>query len=143
MRLIPPQKGQPIDYQYISTLVNEVNNLASSKTLSKVKDVSTQTEAVQISAQSKTVVSNENITPGYVKDFVVEFKTSFKNPPVVTVTAQRSANTRSEASREVAVVIDNITTTSVTGKITFIGTSSGVATISLNVIAVGISSTQI
>jgi H-type lectin domain len=143
MRLIPPQKGQPIDYQYISTLVNEVNNLASSKTLSKVKDVSTQTEAVQISAQSKTVVSNENITPGYVKDFVVEFKTSFKSPPVVTVTAQRSANTRNEASREVAVVIDNITTTSVTGKITFIGTSSGVATISLNVIAVGISSTQI
>ena len=102
-----------------------------------------QTEAVQVSAQLKTIVSNEKITPGYVKDFVVEFKTSFKTPPVVTVTAQRSSDTRNEASREVAIVIDNVTTTSVTGKITFIGTSSGTATISLNVIAVGVSSSQI
>jgi H-type lectin domain len=143
MRLTPPQKGQPIDYQYISNIVQEVNNIASSKTMSKVGETPLQTEAVQISAQLKTIVSNEKITPGYVKDFVVEFKTSFKTPPVVTVTAQRSSDTRNEASREVAVVIDNVTTTSVTGKITFIGTSSGTATISLNVIAVGVSSSQI
>jgi hypothetical protein len=134
-----PQQGQPIDYSYIKQIVDSVNGIYSSKTVSKVNQQSLQTESVQIAAQVKTVVNNEKITPGYVKGFSVDFGTTFKSPPVVTVTAQRSVDTRNEASREVAVVIDTISPTGVTGQITFVGTSTGTASIALNVIAVGIS----
>jgi hypothetical protein len=138
-RLPTPQPGQPIDYSFINEIIKAVNDLYTTKTLSKVADASQQTDSLQLAAQFKTVISNEKVTPGYVKGFSVDFKTTFQTPPVVTVTAQRSQDTRNEASREVAIVIDNISTTGITGQITFIGTSTGNATIGLNVIAVGVS----
>jgi hypothetical protein len=138
-RLSTPQPGQPIDYQYINDIVAAINELSAAKTLSKASDDNVQTDSLQISAQYKVVISNEKVTPGYVKGFSIPFKTTFQTQPVVTITAQRSPDTRNEASREVAIVIDNITTTSVTGQITFIGTSTGNATIGLNIIAVGVS----
>jgi hypothetical protein len=141
-RLSTPQPGQPIDYSFINDIVSAVNALYTERTLSKVADKPLLTESVQVAAQFKTVISNEKIAPGYVKGFSVDFKTTFQTPPVVTVTAQRSQDTRNEASREVAIVIDNISTTGITGQITFIGTSTGTATIGLNVIAVGISPSQ-
>ena len=134
-----PQQGQPIDYSYIKQIVDSVNGIYSSQSRSIVNKQDLPTESIQIAAQVKTVVNNEKITPGYVKGFSVDFGKAFKFPPVVTVTAQRSLDTRNEASREVAVVIDAISEIGVTGQITFIGTSTGTASISLNVIAVGIS----
>jgi hypothetical protein len=141
-RLPTPQPGQPIDYSFINKIVESVNTLYTTKTLSRVAEDPVPTDSLQVAAQFKTIISNEKISPGYVKGFSIDFKTAFKVPPVVTVTAQRSTDTRNQASREVAIVIDNISTTGITGQITFIGTSTGTASIGLNVIAVGISPSQ-
>lgn len=137
MRIQQPQKGQPIDYRYISDIVSAVNNIAVETTQSRINTQNVKTQNLQITGQYKTIVSNEKVTPGYVKDFVVDFGIKFKTAPIVTITPQRSG-TKTEASREVSVVIDSISESSVSGKISFVGSSSGQATIGLNIIAVGI-----
>ena len=137
-----PQKGQPIDYGYISNIVDAVNRIAETETKSRVATQEVNTQNLRIVGQYKTIVSNENVTQGYVKDFVVDFGVRFRSAPIVTVTPQRSG-TKTEASRQVSIVIDSISESSVSGKITFIGTSAGAATIGVNVIAVGIPTTSI
>jgi hypothetical protein len=136
MRIQLPQNGQPIDYNYFSKMIDAINSIAEKITQSRVNDSTVKTQELQMAAQYKGIVSNEKVEAGTVKDFVVDFGIKFKTPPIVTITPQRSG-TKTEASRQVIVVIDSISESSVSGKITFIGTSNGAATIGLNIVAVG------
>jgi hypothetical protein len=141
MRIPTPQKGQLIDHTYLSQIIEAVNTIAQTETQSQVRGQTTKSQNLQIVGQYKEITTNENVKQGDNKPFAVEFGIKFKNIPIVTVTPQRA--TRNVASREVSVVIDSISESTVSGYITFTGTSTGAATIGINVIAVGIPTTSL
>lgn len=136
-----PQKGQPMDYTYISKIIDAVNNIAQTETMSKIKTETQKTQNLQIVGQYKEIAKDVNVKQGDVKNFSVDFGIRFRSAPIVTVTPQRAS--RTEASRQVSVVIDSISESAVSGYITFLGTDDGKATIGVNVIAVGIPTTSI
>jgi arginyl-tRNA--protein-N-Asp/Glu arginylyltransferase len=144
-----PQQGQPLDLQYISELAQsivELNSAVSSKSFSKSlvrnKDLilkNDRTSNFSFYASFLEVVNDETIQPGSVKKFTHNFTTSFITTPVATATPVNLA--KGTTGQDVAVVITDITPGSISGVLKFNNATAGVASVGINIIAIGLQGT--
>lgn len=140
-----PQQGQPIDYQYIYQIVDNLNEL-STKVTSKFSESKFQNKQgisethrlndLSVVAGYKEVVVAKDVTSEKEIGFSYDFGVTFKYPPVVTASPILIENTN--AGRDVAVVINDISTTRMTGYVSFNAAKTGKASVGVNIIAIGV-----
>ncbi len=144
MPIIPtPQKGQPLDVAYISSIVNEVNNLVSStmptesnvttiKPAGNAAEQKTPTLKSKIYGTTYSVAVGATVTAGEEKPFDINY--SFKYPPIVVATPWNKSGT--DSGKNVSVYINNVTSSKATLVAKF--ATGGVATVDVNVLIIGI-----
>lgn len=138
-----PERGQPLDVTYIYQLAEAVNDLSTSISdatynYTDVDIVGAEKKSIKTSdtkfvARFKRVADAETVTAGQEKPYSVTFS-NFKFPPIVTASVVNTSGTT--AGTNTSVIISSITT----GQVDFIikyGTS-GVASVGVNIIAIGI-----
>jgi hypothetical protein len=136
-----PSNGQPIDTQYIYDIVNslisinsELNSYGSANVkVNNNKYNTSNTNALNVDAQTVPVTNGgEDVTTTISKTGQISFGTSFTKIPVVTATL--ISNTASAVKAIVTITATD--TTTVYYKVDFL--TAGKASLSLNVIAIGI-----
>jgi hypothetical protein len=146
MKIPLPQRGQPLDVDYLYQIANQVNTLTNqvsntSTALSTVdngvptigrKDVTTNN--LRVFAKTKSIRVG-NISGGSSEPWFEDFSPEFLYAPIVTATPVN--NTASSAGNDIIVVIKNITTGRVDGNILY--KTSGTIDININIVAIGIS----
>jgi len=146
-KLSPPDRGQPLDLSYIRQIVSAINDLSNE--LSPEVANSTSIDTISGSTIDKKTVrtANSRIVGGYKtvsydssktpnSEVPFEYRYSdFKLPPIVTVTPLLEPNA-TLASKDITVVLTTVATDHVAGIVRF--NSQGVATVGMNIIAVGI-----
>lgn len=143
MKVPLPERGQPIDLNYLYQLasaINELNNQVSTSNTTSVvnngldlrEDVTTN--KLRFYATTKNIQAG-NIIAGSSQAWSADFQPDFLYVPVVTATPQN--NTSSTAGNNVTIVIRNITTSKVDGNIIF--NENGSIDMNINVIAIGVS----
>jgi len=140
MKIQYPERGQPLDVDYLYQMAKSINSLhdklGSSRTLSSIFSNNVQqslgTSMIRLYSTQKVLPSGD-MTAGKTEDITVTFDTAFSYPPVVTCTIQNN-NTSSKAFNAIAT-IKNVGTTYVTITVRFneAGKPDGV----INVIAIG------
>lgn len=147
MAILPlPQRGQPIDYDYlyqITEAINKLSNQLSVTNSGNIVDTSAGVSRKQVPVGQTVIVAkkhNLNLATSSAatvdREFEILFDTMFDYPPVVTITPKRNAT--SELSQVDVLVITSITTTGVKGIINT--TSTGALNVELQMVAVGIKS---
>ena len=141
MSLIPtPTSGQPLDYAYISKLVEQVNSLTtsyqSSKTNTYINDVSIRQQPMIQTIQKKVSTNGTSIKAGdlIANNITVGFKAPFATNNVPTVTAVY-ATSGTELKIKAFVSINSITSTSV--NISVIAQEAGKFDGTVHLIAIG------
>ena len=139
-----PERGQPIDVNYIYQLSNALNDLSDDVSSATYNYTSVRTASAGVqnikTSESRIVASYElvanqaTVTQESTKEFSVEFDSSFKYPPIVTATPVNTGT--SEAGDDVSVVLTNIAREKVTGVVKF--NQGGTVSVVVNVIAIGI-----
>jgi len=145
MPIIPtPQKGQPLDVAYISSIVNEVNNLVSStmptesnmttiKGAGNVAPQKTPTLKSQVYGVTATVVaSGSSVNAGEDRPFEINYQ--FKYPPIIVATPWNVGAT--DAGKNVSIYIKSVTETKANLVAKF--STGGNAAVDVNVLAIGI-----
>jgi hypothetical protein len=137
--LATPNRGQPLDVDYISQIAGQVNQLTTlvgdrSSAFSTVNDLNTKTADIKIFAKTVNVFSSTNKTDGDIVDYTVSYP-PFSGNPVVTATIVSGAS--SSIGDDAVVVLKNISTSSCTFRVTF--NTGGNLDIFVNLIAVGFS----
>lgn len=144
MAKIPvPERGQPLDVEYLYTIATAINSLANQVTsaTNKYTTVNTpdsgkqvvKTGDTRIVGGYATVNSGSEISAGTPLAFSFSLGEGFKYAPVVTATP---INRKGASTINASVVIDSVTTQSVNGQVYF-GTA-GTYTLDVNIIAIGI-----
>jgi hypothetical protein len=144
MSKIPlPNRGQPLDVNYIYQIADAVNSLAAGSASSSNKYVSLSTVTagpleVKISETRVVggyteVANNTQVTSGGELPWTISY-TGFKYAPIVTATPINVGNTT--AGSDISVIIKGITTSSVYGVVKF--KTGGQVSIGVNAIAIGI-----
>ena len=146
-QLQDPQPGQPLDLDYVSTLVKAVNGILDKMASSNSVGKSTvSTGAASESAKTSDLVfvggykeifgTAQSVTAGTSKDFSLDFPNGiiFKNPPIVTATPYTLNST--DAGRNVTVILKSVTTSKVEGTVIF--NANGNVSIGVNLIAIGV-----
>ena len=144
MSKIPlPNRGQPLDVNYIYQVADAVNSLAANSASSSNKYVSlnTVTSGTQDVKISETrvigtyteVANNTPVGIGGELPWNISY-TGFKYAPIVTATPINVGNTT--AGSDISVVIKGVTTSSVYGIVKF--KTGGQVSIGVNIIAIGI-----
>lgn len=133
-----PEKGQPLDVNYIYDMANQINNLTNvitvrSTTSSRINENSDTTSNLKFYAATKTL-STTNASNNTTESFFFTYP-EFKFTPVATITVVN--NSGSTAGDDVTFTLRNITTTRAEGIVRF-GTS-GAVNLSINIIIIGIS----
>jgi hypothetical protein len=144
MSKIPlPNRGQPLDVNYIYQVADAVNSLAANSASSSNKYVSLNTvtsgtQDVKISetkvigtyteVANNTPVGTNNELPWNIS------YTGFKYAPIVTATPINVGNTT--AGSDISVVIKGVTTSGAYGIVKF--KTGGQVSIGVNIIAIGI-----
>lgn len=148
MSRIPlPERGQPLDLSYIYTMAQAINDLSEEGSalaqgnnfILQGKDGTLQSSKLygsQIFAKYITISSLSSLNTGGEVTKQVDFTPGFSAPPVITATIVNAGNTVS--GTDVSVVIQNITSSS--AQITIKFGSSGLSSVGVNVIAVGLPS---
>jgi hypothetical protein len=145
MAKIPvPDRGQPLDVSYISTLAEAVNSLSEQITPALYKYVTVDTPNV---GKQSVKASEARILGGYIEvvnsaaktkgdtvAFSYDFATDFKYAPIATATPVNIGNT--SAGKNVSVVLKTVTTSKVEGVVIF--NETGDLTVGVNLIVVGI-----
>ena len=142
-----PEKGQPLDVTYLSTLASAINDLAAAVStvgtnkyttidISENNPKSIKTSDAMIIGGYATVTNTTPNTAGSEKEFVYRFDNNFGYLPVVTATPITLGDTATTASKDVTVVLSQITVSQVTGIVTF--NQTGISSIGINLIAIGI-----
>lgn len=146
MTIQNPQRGQPIDVNYIDSIVTQINELTK-----KVSNTSTVLSTVdngvdgpkqstmnnlRIFSKSISVISS-TVTAGQEYTWYVDFNPNFIYRPVVTATVVN--NTSSVVGNNIITVLKTISTNRVDGVLLF--NRAGAINVSINVIAVGITTT--
>jgi hypothetical protein len=138
-----PQRGQPIDYNYIYKIVEQIN-LLTAAVAPRASDskFSNGTDSATLRTANMTVVAGyqdvnqlaktEDLNSHETKSY--PFGVTFKYPPIVTITPV--AKDSSLASKNVAVTILSTTTTEVTYTVKF--NTAGDATFGVNILAAGV-----
>lgn len=138
MAAIPlPEKGQPLDVNYLYEITNQINNLTNtiavrSSNSSRVNSNSETTGNLRFFA-STIQLSTTSATGGETETFSFNYP-ELKFVPVITATVVN--NSGSDAGKTATVVLNTVTTSRVEGIVRF-GTS-GAVSLSVNVIAIGI-----
>jgi hypothetical protein len=139
MALIPtPQSGQPLDYAYISKIVEQVNSLTtayqSSKTNTYINDVSIKQQPMIQTVQKKVSTNGNSIKAGDLisNNITIGFKTTFNDIPTVAATYGTSGT---EVKIKAFVSINSITKNSV--NISVIAQEAGKFDGTINLIAIG------
>jgi hypothetical protein len=138
MAAIPlPEKGQPLDVNYIYEMANQINNLTNtiavrSSTSSRVNTQSETTSNLRIFA-STIPISTTSATSGQTETFSFNYP-ELKFVPVATATVVN--NSGSDAGKAASVILNVVTTSKSEGVVRF--GSSGAVDLSVNVIVVGI-----
>lgn len=143
-KLSPPDRGQPLDLSYIRQIVSAINDLSNELS----PEVANATSIDSVSGGTQVIrTANSRIVGGYTtvsydssktpnSEVSFEYKYSdFKLAPIVTVTPILESNA-TLASKDITVVLTTVATDHVAGVVRF--NSQGVATVGMNIIAVGI-----
>ena len=142
-----PEKGQPLDVTYLTTLASAINDLAEAvSTVGVSRNTSIdiaentpktiKTSDAMIVGGYATVTNTTPNTAGSEKEFVYRFDNNFGYVPVVTATPITIGDTATTASKDVTVVLTQITTGQITGIVTF--NQTGISSIGINILAIGI-----
>jgi hypothetical protein len=137
-----PQRGQPIDYEYLALMARAINNTSDrinsnvtgnviwtpSGNQSNLKTTDTQISAIKSSFSGKLTKPND-----YLKH-TVPFGTTFAYIPVVTATLDINKN--NDINNDLNVVVASVTTSGV--ELRLWGAKKGNIKVEINVIAVGI-----
>ena len=114
MAILPlPQRGQPIDYDYLYQIAESINKLAtqvSSTNAGNVIDSSAGVVKTNVTIGETLIVAKKvnvsvtgSLAVNTAKSFTIEFGTAFKYPPVVTLTALRNS-TNNTANVDILVL---------------------------------------
>jgi hypothetical protein len=145
MAKIPlPERGQPLDVSYVYQLANAINELSTQVSPATYKYVTVDTLGV---GKQSVKASEARIIGGYVEvvstatkntanevGFSYDFAADFKYAPVVTATPINIGKT--DAGKNVSVVLKTVTTSKVEGIVRF--NSTGDLAVAVNIIAIGI-----
>lgn len=145
MATIPlPERGQPLDVNYLYTMAQAINDLSTQISPSNYKYVTIDTPAsgtqsvkaseARVIGGYVSVYNNASVTAGDSKDFSYTFPADFKFAPIVTATPINVGNTL--AGKNMSVIIKTVTTSKVEGVVRF--NQSGDLTVAVNLIVVGI-----
>lgn len=145
MAQIPlPERGQPLDVNYIYSIVNAVNELSKQISPSSSRYVtvdipgdgprSVKASEARIIATEKVVVTNASRNIGDEETFEYPFPAEFKFKPVATATPVNTGQT--SAGENVTVVLKSVGTSRVEGIVKF--NETGNLSVSVNILVVGI-----
>jgi hypothetical protein len=144
MRIPLPERGQPLDVDYLYQMANQINSLtnqiaSTSSTLSTIDNAingrkDNTTNNLRFVAKTKSIKVG-NVSAGVAEPWFIDFSPDFLYVPVATATPVN--NTLSTAGNNVTIVIKSITTSRVDGTILY--NSSGTVDLNINVIAIGFS----
>ena len=145
MSKIPlPERGQPLDVQYMYQLADAVNSISDQVSSSTYKYATVDTASagkqnvktseLRIIGGYLDVATNTTVTVSQEISFSYSFKSDYKYAPIVTATPVNVGNTPSGI--DVRVIISSVTTSNVSGVVKF-GTG-GQASVGINLIIVGI-----
>jgi hypothetical protein len=136
-----PQKGQPIDQNYIYQIADTINHINDQMaTQMSTVDTDTNSTTNQItstlifSARQVPISSVNSSTSKTVTTTTTDLRAVFKYPPIVTITPYA---TDGALDKDMTIVIQNVTTTSVTFMARF-SSNSGRKNIVANILAIGI-----
>lgn len=141
MARIPlPNRGQPLDTNYIYEMAKTINELSEDKSDQNFifigKDTikrSSKIYGTQIYASVKTLsAQNVNVAETYPLTF--DFQPGFAYPPVVQVTIENAGETNTVANATINV--QNVTTTSATAVVKF--ATGGSSSINVHLTAIGL-----
>ena len=140
-----PDRGQPLDLSYIYQLAEAINNLSNqlSPVNAKYTTVDTVNSGKQTIRTSDSrivggfinITNSSSNTPDNEHEFTYPFS-DFAYAPIVTATPIVTDTVNTQASKDVTVILTNVTTSRVDGVVKF-GTT-GVASIGINLVIVGI-----
>ena len=109
------QQGQPLDYAFISSMIETINALADNinatpeKGTSLIKNTSTTNAQLKFFATAKNVVA-ANRSKGASETINISFNRLFTDVPTVTLTPiYNSQNNRADVAPNINIVITNIT----------------------------------
>lgn len=138
-----PDRGQPIDVTYIYEIVNEINNISNTisnatrdYTIINTRDngqQSVRTQGARIIGGFVDIVSGVQVEAGTSKNWTFNYNSDFAYPPVAIATV---VNRGSDVGDDVIAVINTTSTSAVNGIVKF--NKSGILTISVNVLVIGI-----
>lgn len=137
-RLTTPNRGQPLDVDYISNIVGEVNRLTdivgnSSTSFSNINDVNIKTPNLKFFAKRFNLSSTTTTSSGSNVSLTVDYP-AFNGFPIVTSTVV--TNAAHSVGDSIFVVMKSITSTQAKFVVTF--TKAGRLDIVLNVMAIGL-----
>lgn len=135
--LATPNRGQPLDVDYVSQIAGQVNQLTTlvgdrSSSFSSINDVSVKTADIKIFAKTVNVFASTNKTDGDVVDYTISYP-PFNGNPIVTATIVSGAS--SSIGDDSVVVLKNISTSGCTFRVTF--NTGGNLDIFVNILAIG------
>lgn len=133
-KIDPPSPGQPIDYSYLNTVANAINQVSAENTgtVSSISGASGQNKRQTKEVKIVTMVVDSTIT-GDSKDEAINFSETFSTAPVVTITPLYN---KTSSSDNIFVSINSVGTTSVNVKVTYPNNTLQ-KTVKLHVIAIG------
>lgn len=141
MKIQLPERGQPLDIDYLYQMAVSINSLndklVSSKTLSSVYNGTAQqsltTNQIRFYSTTKNLNKN-NVAANATEQIDVTFDTPFTNIPIVTATIK---NNDSSSVGTNAIVSIKATATSL-AQFSILFLKAGKVDINLNIIAIGI-----
>lgn len=142
MRIPLPERGQPLDVDYLYQMATQINSLtnqiaSTSTTLSTIDNgvtgrVDNTTNNLRFVAKTKSVKVG-SVSAGTSEPWFIDFSPDFLYIPIVTATPVN--NTLSTAGNNITIVIKNVTTSRVDGNILY--NTSGTVDLNINVLAIG------
>jgi len=134
-----PGTNQPIDYDFINQLVNQVNLHDASLALTSTNATSTILEQTNISNKLKTFATNVSIpatscTTGTTTFVPTPAFAGFSNTPIVVATASTKD---SSAAAGCTIFISEVTATGCVVNIRWLETKTSGVQMSINLLAIG------
>ncbi len=143
MKIPLPERGQPIDLNYLYQIASSINDLSNAVSTSNTTSVinnginpreDVTTNKIRFYATTRNIVVG-NVNASTSQNWSVDLTPDFLFTPVAVATVQN--NTASTAGNNITLVIRNITTSRVEGNVLY--NAGGSIDININVIAMGVS----
>jgi hypothetical protein len=139
-----PERGQPLDTNYIAKIVDGVNEALKNTSYATNKYFSVDTSGSGTQTVKMTdakviggyysVYNNTPVLANDVAEFTYKFPSNFKFPPIVTATPINIGD--NVAGRNLTVILKSVTNSQVVGTVKF--NEGGNLSVAVNIIAVGI-----